>query len=443
MSEGGIRWETFESALESLGSIGSDRLELYCKSGRSRRFEGEPGGLVAIARAEKGWAVRAGDAGESFFAAGTGDVPPDGWKWPNPMRGALRLPRPRSIPAWAPASDVAAPLLGEAEASAWVTALQAAIRAEVGSECRLRVTLEEGVSEAVVGNHYGLRSRHRNRGVAMLLEIETPRGQREGGMTVLEATARTHAALSVPRLARRVADLVAIRTAPALSEEIRDRPLVASPAVATSLLAGLMPFLVGSEGWSELSRFAGSGGRLASARISIVDDGRSPGGVLNAPVDGEGSPTGRLDLVRAGNLRSPLLPWWATDEDRPGCMRRMGWRDVPSPGPSHLHVEPQPATAPGDLLEGDVAGYLLVPLAAGRFDLRADRFSLPVGGLRLRGGGAASAFSRGVLEGSVSGLWMGVEGVGRDLDFRSVGSAQLGAPSLRLRGPALRPTDDG
>jgi predicted Zn-dependent protease len=56
----------------------------------------------------------------------------------------------------------------------------------------------------------------------------------------------------------------------------------------------------------------------------VVDDGRFPQGVLSSPVDGEGTPTRELTLIGQGELRQPLLPWWAARPPQTrasGCVR--------------------------------------------------------------------------------------------------------------------------
>ena len=52
---------------------------------------------------------------------------------------------------------------------------------------------------------------------------------------------------------------------------------------------------------------AGSASAIASERVTVVDDGRRPGGLASRPFDGEGLPTRRTVVVERGVLRSYLL----------------------------------------------------------------------------------------------------------------------------------------
>ena len=92
----------------------------------------------------------------------------------------------------------------------------------------------------------------------------------------------------------------------------------------------------------------GARGRFGSDRVTLIDNGRLPGGAFEAPVDGEGVPTREVVLVEEGLFRQPLLAWWqegAAHGETSGCVRRSGWRDLPMPGPTHLYLKPEPEDA--------------------------------------------------------------------------------------------------
>ena len=216
--------------------------------------------------------------------------------------------------------------------------------------------------------------------------------------------------------------------------------MLLAPPVATRLLLALLPILVGSEGRDLARSLRDRSGRIGSPRLSLLDDGRYPGGVLEAPVDGEGYPTREVALVEEGAFRQPLLSWrQASPSDRAvGCMRRPSWRDVPRIGGSHLYLRPAPETSAAELLSSVARGYYLVDTTgSGHFDLQQDHFNLPVCGLVLRQGRADAPVGGAWLCGAVSSFLRGIQAVARDLLFLP-GDGMVGSPTLLVTGLELR-----
>jgi PmbA protein len=219
----------------------------------------------------------------------------------------------------------------------------------------------------------------------------------------------------------------------------RDRgELLLAPPVAARLLAGLLPLLVGEprRGSPRLRRAPA----WARRAVTVIDNGRLPGGAFEAPVDGEGVPTREVVLVERGVFRQPLLAWWqegAAVGEPSGCSLRPGWRDLPAPGPTHLYIRPDPRAPVASLL-GDIRSgyYLLDATGAPRFDFEADRFTMPVCGFAVQGGRAAAPVARVRLCGGIGVLLRGIVAVGRDLTFQPLGG-MIGAPTLLARGLEL------
>jgi hypothetical protein len=207
------------------------------------------------------------------------------------------------------------------------------------------------------------------------------------------------------------------------------------------LLVGLLPLLVGPGSRERVAPLLGAGGRLGSPALSIVDDGRLPNGLLATAVDGEGVPTRPVPLVDQGVYRQPLLAWWQARGAAgvaSGCSSRPSFRDLPSPGPTHLFVRPQEGVRPAMLVGGVTRGcYVLDVDGPGRFDLGGDRFALPVCGFHLADGTARRPFSGGWLCGSIGALLRGVDGVARDLTFFPL-AGMVGSPTLRVAGLEVR-----
>src|SRR3989449_10683923 len=84
-------------------------------------------------------------------------------------------------------------------------------------------------------------------------------------------------------------------------------PVVLDPWIAMDLLRAIGPLFSADNVLKGRSLFAGKvGARVASERITIVDDARRPRGLRSAPFDGEGVVTTARTLIERGVLRGYL-----------------------------------------------------------------------------------------------------------------------------------------
>lgn len=413
--------------------------EVYVKRGRSRRLERTPHTETSSTSQERAWAVRAGNRRGSFFAAATGDPTPEG-PWPEPVAGhVLELPEPSSSgPAWSPPSDFDTPLTGEREGLKLLESLGRELEAELPRARLLRAVLEDGSSEAELANSRGLRATSRSRVATLYLEAAGVAGPGRPAPTAsLYVAARETRQFHPTALARRLADRLAVSAAGS-PPELDGGELLLAPVVTARLLAGLLPLLVGP---GPGARLVGARGRFGSDRVTLIDNGRLPGGVFESPVDGVGVPTREVVLVEEGVFRQPLLAWWqegAAQGETSGCIRRSGWRDLPAPGPTHLYLKPDPRTPVAALLGSIPQGHYLIDITGpGRFDLNADRFALPVCGFAVEAGRARAPVAGAWLCGGLGAFLQGIAGVGRDLTFQPL-DGMIGAPSVLATGLELR-----
>lgn len=430
-----------QEVMTSLIRRGLPEVEVFAKKGRSRRLETTPFTETSVFSQEQGWAVRAGDPRRSFFALGTGEPSPD-WPWPDPTGRPIRLPEPEPAAAapWTEPSDFEAPLVGEREGLKLLESLGKELASELPGARLLRAALEDGSSESELVNSRGLRARFRSRVATLYLEAAGP-GRPAASASVYLA-AREARRFHPPALARRLADRLAVTAQGAPPDRDRGEFLLAPPVVAR-LLCGLLPLLVGPRAGVLVAGLRDRRGRIGSDALTLIDNGRLPGGALEAPVDGEGMPTREVALVEEGVFRQSLLTWWQS-ESHPGagapsgCMRRPGWRDLPMPGPTHLYLRPDPRIPVASLLGSMSHGYYLIDVTGGgSFDLAGGTFALPVCGFAVEGGRASAPVSRAWLCGGITDLLQGIAGVGRDLNFLPLGG-MIGAPTVLVTGLELR-----
>jgi predicted Zn-dependent protease len=458
--------------LAGLARAGFAEAEVYAKRGRSRRVVHAPGTRAASFHEERGWAVRAATRRASLFAAGTGAPPPDG-PWPEPDGRPLRLPDPdaagRRAP-WSEPSELEAPLVGEAEGDRLLAAIGEELARELPGARLAAATLEDGSSESRIASSRGVEARWRSRVAILHLEATVlargpaaaaalpgdaadheapPPSPPPPGVVTVDLAARSARGFSPGAVARRLADRLAVSAAgPPAGFAARDRgELVLAPPLAARLLAALTPYLVGPRAADRVAALRDRRGRVGSAALTVIDDGRLPGGLLEAPVDGEGLATRAVPLIEEGAFRQPLLAWHQArggdarpGEGKPtGCSRRPSWRDLPRPGPTHLVLAPAPAVPAADLLADLARGYYLLDAAGPvALDLEEAAFSVPVVGYAVQSGRAVAPAGGLVLAGPVGALLRGVQAVARDLAFVP-DDGLVGAPTVLVTGLELRP----
>jgi PmbA protein len=307
------------------------------------------------------------------------------------------------------------------------------VAAELPGVRLVEAGLEEGASESTLVSTHGIATAWRQRVAWLRLVADLPDA---GVEATVEQGVREARRLQPKLLARALADRLAVLSRGAPPDETL-REAVLAPAVGARLVAALLPLLVGPGALERVAPLLDGGRRLGSPLLTVIDDGRLPGGLLASAMDGEGVPTRALALVDGGVYRQPLLTWSqarGTGMVSSGCTARASFRDLPRPAPTHLYVRPQEGVRPADLVSDLGRGcYLLDAQGAMRWDAAGDRFTVPVSGFVVEGGKARRPLAGAWLRGSLTGLLRGIAGVARDLAFLPLG-ALVGSPTLRVTG---------
>jgi PmbA protein len=208
--------------------------------------------------------------------------------------------------------------------------------------------------------------------------------------------------------------------------------LVFDPLVAAEFLEALGSALSADAVQKGKTLFAGKvGERVASPVVRVTDDGRLVEGAGAAPVDGEGVPTGRTELIRDGVLRGFLHNSYTAAKDgtrSTGNAIRASFRGTPEVRPSNLYLEAGPTPRAQLLSEVERGFYVTAVMGMHTVNAISGDFSVGAAGLWIEGGRLTRPVRGVAIAGNLLELLSGIEAVGDDLRF--LGST--GSPTIRL-----------
>ena len=139
-------------------------------------------------------------------------------------------------------------------------------------------------------------------------------------------------------------------------------PIVLDPTVAASFIGFIGSTLCADAVQRGRSPFADRlGDSVASAALTLHDDGSDPAGLSTRPFDAEGVPTGRTALIEQGTLRAYLHDSYTArraGERTTANANRSGYRSPPGVGTSNLLVAPGTRTFEELLAEAGTGVYV-------------------------------------------------------------------------------------
>lgn len=212
-------------------------------------------------------------------------------------------------------------------------------------------------------------------------------------------------------------------------------PVALDPYAGAAILGVLTNSFSGEAVLKRRSLLAGKVGEaVASPRVSIVDDARLLDGLSSRPFDGEGVPSRRTDLVRAGVLQGFLHNTYSAR--RSGAVSTASavrsYKSVPDVGVSNLVLEP--GERPRADLLADVGNGLYVAQLHGLHTVNpvSGEFSLGVTGHWIRGGELAQPVREMTIAGNLIELLRQVVGLANDLRFTFAGGF-CGSPTVLIQ----------
>lgn len=425
---------------------GAAQAEALIKVGATRTVSLEPGGGVSCTRtAEGGIALRVflGN-GASGFASVCGPVPDD--------PATEKIVAAAVGAAVAPAAPLALPSgktgdgrgLGIFDArlhAATPADLKAllddaashALRADVRVRRVDSTSIAASSSEVWLANSAGLEGSYRQTLVHLSLGVVAG----EGGSPVVvrrSRTARNLAAFS-PALFGDETGRLAAGALEGRSPRDGTYPALIAPAAVAEILRAFARWLV-PPGPVPATR-------IGSRLLTIIDDGRMPGGIASAPFDGEGVATRRTTVVTRGVFHQMIhdlssAARCATSSTGNGV--RPSFRGAPRRMPSNLFIAPG-SDEPTDLMSQLTDGLWIQSLRPAPSMLRRSSedgtLAALATGRRVVNGQPAEAIGGALVTSPVSELIAGVIGIGNDLTF-GFPAGSFGAPSLLVKEVRLR-----
>lgn len=242
---------------------------------------------------------------------------------------------------------------------------------------------------------------------------------------------RSAARLEAPAMVGRIAAERALRRLHARKVETTRVPVVFEPRTARTLIGAIFEAVSGDAIYRNASFLAGKlGQRIASERVTVIDDGTLPGLFGSSPFDDEGVPSRRTVVIDRGVLSSYLLNVYAA--------RKLGLKTTGNAsrgltgnagvGHGNLYLE-KGGQAPEEILRSVGRGLLVTELMGSGVNIVTGDYSRGAAGLWIENGAPAYAVSEVTIASNLRDMLEGIESVGSDLEFRGSSAA----PTLLIR----------
>lgn len=242
------------------------------------------------------------------------------------------------------------------------------------------------------------------------------------------STARSLAGMEQPEDVGRIAAQRTLRRLGAVKVETKKVPVVFEPRTARTLLGHIFEAVHGGAVYRNESFLAGRlGERVASGKLTVIDDGSMPGLFGTSPFDDEGVPTRRTVVIENGVLRSYLLNTYTA--------RKLGLKTTGNAsrglagnagvGNGNLYIE-KGDRSPGQLIAGIQDGFYVTELMGFGANIVTGDYSRGAAGLWIRNGELAFPVSEVTIAGTLQQMLLNLEAVGADFEFRG----SMAAPTL-------------
>ena len=249
------------------------------------------------------------------------------------------------------------------------------------------------------------------------------------------SSARTLAKLDSPESIGVEAARRTLRRLDAKRVPTQSVPVVFAPEIARSLIGSIFEAANGDSIYRGASFWTGQlGQQVASANVTVIDDGTLVGRFGTAPFDGEGLPTRRTVVLEKGVLKNYLLNTYTARKlnmQSTGNASR-GLAGTPGIGAGNLFLEAGDVT-PQQLLADVKSGFYVTELMGSGVNMVTGDYSRGAAGLWIENGELAFAVEEITIAGNLKEMLNNITAIANDLEFRG----SVTSPTLRIDGMTI------
>ena len=214
--------------------------------------------------------------------------------------------------------------------------------------------------------------------------------------------------------------------------------VVYSPMAATSVLGALSRALGADAMQRNRSFLEGKIGQTVAAdMVSVLDNGRLPGGIATRPFDDEGVPTAATRLIDEGVLQTALHDHYTATRDgtasSTGNAGRSSHASMPTLDASNFYFQPGHET-PEEVIGGVERGlYVESVMNTSSINPISGDYSISAKGYWIENGELSHPVNEVTIALSMQELLQNIKAIGSDLTFVPMMGA-LGSPTIRVDG---------
>lgn len=217
----------------------------------------------------------------------------------------------------------------------------------------------------------------------------------------------------------------------------QEATIVYSPFAAINVIGALSRALTAEAMQKNRSFLHGKLGQdVASDMVTLLDNGRMPGGLATRPFDDEGVPTGATRLINEGVLEAVIYDTYTAAKEgteSTGNASRNSHREPPQLAPSNFYLQPGNVT-PEELIADVKQGlYVVNTMNTNSINPVSGDYSVSAQGFWIEDGKLTHPVNEVTIAISLDKLLQNVKGVADDLLFLPLMGA-IGSPTFRVDG---------
>jgi PmbA protein len=312
---------------------------------------------------------------------------------------------------------------------------RAALAADSRVQMALHATYLDAVGEVYLANSKGFAgSYERSMAASYVMAIAAEAEEKATAFGVGVATSLDE--LDADRIGREAGEKAA-RLLGGKPAPTQRATVVYSPFAANGVIGTLARALTAEAMQKNLSFLQGKMGQdVASDTVTLLDNGRLPGGLATRPFDDEGLPTGATRVIDEGVLQGLLYDTYTARKDgtrSSGNAMRLSHRQPPQLMPSNFYL--QPGTMTPEELIADVENGLYVVSTMNTHSINpvSGDYSVSAQGFWIENGRLTHPVNEVTIALPLDQLLKNIKAVANDLIFLPFMGA-VGSPTFRVDG---------